>query len=90
MDTKIISLKDLYSFSGFRALVRLKPHPEDADARVVILRRRQKKVFVAVVVMPKVVFMTAGCIASVMFQAAARACMLSSSIVGFSASGARP
>lgn len=89
MDTKQ-SLKDLYSFPGFSALVRLKPHPEDADARVVTLRRRQKKVFVPVVAMLKAVFTIAGYIVSVMSQAAARACMLSLSIAGYFAGGARP
>jgi hypothetical protein len=89
MDNKT-SLKDLYSFPGFRALVRLKPHPEDADARVVALRRRQKKVFVPVAAMLKAAFTIAGYIAFVMSQAAARACMLSSSIAGYFAKGARP
>jgi hypothetical protein len=89
MDTKT-NLKDLYSFPGFRALIRLKPHPEDSNARVVTLRRRQKKVFVPVVAMPKAVFTIARYIVSVMFQAVAHAYMLSSSIAGFSARGARP
>ena len=39
------SLKDLYSFPGFRAGVKLKPHPGHPGARVVTLKRRQKKVF---------------------------------------------
>lgn len=39
------SLKDLYSFHGFRAGVKLKPHPGHLGARVVTLKRRQKKVF---------------------------------------------
>lgn len=40
------SLKDLYSFPGFRALARLKSHPDHPGARVVTLQRRQKKRFV--------------------------------------------
>jgi hypothetical protein len=48
MDTKL-TLKDLYSFPGFRALAKLTPHPEDPDARVVTFRRRQKKVSAPVV-----------------------------------------
>jgi hypothetical protein len=88
MNTKI-SLKDLYSFPGFRALIRLKPHPEDHDARVVTLRRRQKKAFVPVAVMLKAVFMTAECIAFVMSQAAARACTLSLSIAEYFAKGVK-
>lgn len=89
MDTKT-SLKDLYSFPGFRTLIRLRPHPGDLEARVVTLRRRQKKAFVPVADMSSAVFTTAGRIVSVMSQAAARECMLSSSIAGFSAQGARP
>lgn len=89
MKTKT-SLKDLYSFPGFRALIQLRPHSEDPDARVVTLRRRQKKVLVPVADMSSVVFTTAGRIVSVMSQAAERECMLSSSIAGFSAQGARP
>lgn len=40
------TLKDLYSFPGFRALARLKPHPYHPGAMVVTLKRRQKKLFV--------------------------------------------
>jgi len=42
------SLKDLYSFPGFRALARLKDYPEHPGARVVTLLRRKKKRFVHV------------------------------------------
>lgn len=42
------TLKDLYNFSGFRTLNQLKKHPEDTDARVITLRRRQKKTIVQV------------------------------------------
>ena len=42
MDTKT-NIKDLYSFVGFRAQATLKAHPEDTEARIVTLRRRQKK-----------------------------------------------
>ena len=89
METKT-TLKDLYSFPGFRALVRLKPRAEDPDARVIALRRRQKKAFVPVAVISKKVFMTGECIASEMSQAAARGCMLNSNTAGFFAKGARP
>ncbi len=89
MKTKT-SLKDLYSFPGFRALIRLRPHPEDPDARVVTLRRRQKKVLVPAADMSSAVFMTTGRIVSAMSQAVEHECMLSSSIAGFSAQGARP
>jgi hypothetical protein len=36
-------IKDLYSFPGFRAHSRLKPHPTVPGASVVTLVRRQKK-----------------------------------------------
>jgi hypothetical protein len=89
METKT-TLKDLYSFPGFRALVRLKPHPEDSDARVVTLCRRQKKILAPFVDMSSLVFTTGVCIVSGMSQAAARVCMLSSSTAEFFAKGARP
>jgi hypothetical protein len=37
------TLRDIYSFPGFRARARLKPHPKDPDGRIVRLERRQKK-----------------------------------------------
>ncbi len=40
------SFKDLYNFPGFRASVRIKPHPDHPGARVTTLKRRQKKLFV--------------------------------------------
>ncbi len=39
----IKTLRDIYSFPGFRALARLKPHPKDPEGRIVRLKRRQKK-----------------------------------------------
>lgn len=42
MKTKI-SFKDLYSFSGFRACAQLRKHSKHPGARVVTLKRRQKK-----------------------------------------------
>lgn len=39
----IKTLRDIYSFPGFRARARLKPHPKDPDGRIVRLERRQKK-----------------------------------------------
>jgi ribosomal protein L34 len=40
------TLKDLYSFPGFRARATLKPHSTDPEGRIVTLERRQKKRFV--------------------------------------------
>ena len=39
----IKTLRDIYSFPGFRARAKLKPHPKDPDGRIVRLERRQKK-----------------------------------------------
>ena len=39
----IQTLQDIYSFPGFRARARLKPHPKDPQGRIVRLERRQKK-----------------------------------------------
>ena len=39
----IKTLRDIYSFPGFRARARLKPNPKDPDGRIVRLERRQKK-----------------------------------------------
>jgi hypothetical protein len=39
----IQTLRDIYSFPGFRARARLKPHPKDPAGRIVRLERRQKK-----------------------------------------------
>jgi hypothetical protein len=40
---KKTTLSALYSFPGFRALSRLKDDPDDPGARIIVLRRRQKK-----------------------------------------------
>lgn len=49
MDKKT-TLKDLYSFPGFRAYGALRPHPEHAGAMILGLRRSQKKRHVPAVV----------------------------------------
>jgi hypothetical protein len=89
MDTKL-TLKDLYGFPGFRALAKLTPHPEDPDARVATLRRRQKKVPAPVVVGVNPVFMTVKFTASGTWRVAERECISNSSIAGFFAAIARP
>lgn len=45
---KTTTLKDLCSFTGFRALARLRPHPQHPGALIVTLKRRQKKRFAPV------------------------------------------
>jgi hypothetical protein len=37
------SLRDIYSFPGFRARATLKPHHDDHEGFIVKLERRQKK-----------------------------------------------
>jgi hypothetical protein len=37
------TIRDLYSFPGFRARATLKPHTEDPEGYIVRLERRQKK-----------------------------------------------
>jgi len=49
---KTVHIKDLYSFPGFRAQARLKPHPEAPGAQLVTLVRRQKKACAPVAVEP--------------------------------------
>ena len=39
----IKTLRDIYSFPGFRARARLKPHPKDPQGRIMRLERRHKK-----------------------------------------------
>ena len=53
------TIKDLYSFPGFEALLTLKDVPDDPGARVITLRRRQKKVPVHVVGIRNAAFTTA-------------------------------
>ncbi len=85
-----LTLKDLYSFPGFRALVKLKPHPEDPDARVVTLRRRQKKTSVPAVAESGPVVMTVKSTVSGIWPAAAREYISSSSPAGSSVGIVRP
>jgi hypothetical protein len=40
---KKTTLRALYSFPGFQALATLKEVPEDPGARIIVLRRQQKK-----------------------------------------------
>jgi len=37
------TLRDVYSFPGFRTRATLKPHPKDPNGSIVRLERRQKK-----------------------------------------------
>ena len=54
----IKTLRDIYSFPGFRARAKLKPHPKDPGGRIVTLERRQKKQSAPVAVMRYQVFET--------------------------------
>ena len=89
MDTKL-TLKDLYSFPGFRASARLESHPEDPGARVVTLHRRQKKVPALAAAGANRVIMTESFIAFGTWPAAARECILNSNTAGSTAAIAVP
>jgi hypothetical protein len=85
-----LTLKDLYSFPGFRARIKLKPHPEDPDARIVTLRRRQKKTSAPVVAGLGLAVMIVKFTMSGTWPAAARECILSSNTAGSIAAVAMP
>ena len=89
MDTQL-TLKDLYSFHGFRALTKLEPHPEDSGARVVTLRRRQKKVPALAAAGANRVIMTESFIAFGTWPAAAQECILNSNTAGSTAATVMP
>ena len=88
MDKKT-TLKDLCSFTGFRALAKLRPHPDHPGAVIVTLRRRQKKRFV-----PAVRFTVNGTIRKVdsfvTWMLLAHQSTWNLRFVGFSAHGAKP
>ncbi len=42
-------LVEEYAYPGFRPLLTIEKHPLDEDARIISLRRRQKKTFLVVV-----------------------------------------
>jgi len=84
------TIKDLYSFPGFEALLTLQEVPEDPGARVITLRRRQKKVFAPAAAMCNAAFTIAKSTAFGIFQAPAFVYGSSSNIAGSIATGARP
>jgi len=53
------TIKDLYSFPGFEALLTLKDVADDPGARVITLRRRQKKAHAPAAGILSAVFTTA-------------------------------
>jgi hypothetical protein len=87
--TKPKTIKDLYSFPGFEALLTLKDIPEDPGARVITLRRRQKKALALVAGTPNAVFTTIRLIVFGIFQELVFAYGLNSSTAGSNAIGAR-
>lgn len=54
----IKTLRDVYSFPGFRARATLKPHQKDTGGYIVKLERRQKKLSALAVVRRYQVFVT--------------------------------
>lgn len=76
------TLKSLYSFLGFDALSDLNPHLRDPEARVVTLRRHQKKISAPPATKSKAVFTTVADIVSGIYPAAAPGCMLNLNTIG--------
>jgi hypothetical protein len=65
-------LVDEYKYPGFRPLSTIQNHPVDNDARIITLRRRQKKLYAAVVVKPILHSMTERHDLSAIYHAAIR------------------
>lgn len=84
------TIKDLYSFPGFEALLTLQEVPDDPGARVITLRRRQKKILVPVADTSSAVFTTAKFTAFEIWSELAFACGSNSSTEGLNATGAKP
>ena len=84
------TIKGLYSFTGFEALLTLQEVPDDPGARVITLRRRQKKILVPAVGMFSAVFTTAKFTALEIWSEPAFACGSNSSTAGLNATGAKP
>ena len=83
------SFKDLYSFPGFQASVRIKPHPDHPGARVTTLKRRQKKLFAHVDKL-NVAGMTVGLRQFVTLMPVERQSIWSSRFAGLNAESAMP
>jgi hypothetical protein len=83
------TIRDLFSFPGFQALTTLQEVPEDPGARVITLRRRQKKVPAPVVAMFSEAFTIAWSTVSGIFLEGAFGSGLTLSIAGSFATGAR-
>jgi hypothetical protein len=86
---KKTTLRSLYSFPGFQALATLKEVPEDPGARIIVLRRRQKKQPVPAVTVKRAYTIGAP-IKFGTWTPAASASIWSSSIAGYAAKGAMP
>jgi len=85
---KKTTLRSLYSFPGFQAQAALKGIPEDPGARIIVLRRRQKKRPVPVVTVKQA--STIGVlIRFATWTPAASASTWNSSIAGYTAKGVK-
>jgi hypothetical protein len=84
------TLKDLYSFPGFRARATLRKHPSDAGGRVVTLERRQKKVPAVVAGTVKQASTTGGNIVFVIKPVAIGGFILNLNTAVFSAHSVKP
>ena len=84
------TIKDLYSFPGFEALLTLKEFPEDPGAKVITLRRRQKKVPVPAAGILNAAFTTVRSTVFGIFREPVIVYGSSLNIAGSIAAGARP
>lgn len=84
------TIKDLYSFPGFEALLTLQEVPDDPGARVITLRRRQKKILVPVAGTSSAAFTTANFTAFEIWSELAFACGSNLSTAGSNATGVKP
>ena len=84
------TLRDIYSFPGFRARATLKPHPKDPQGRIVRLERRQKKQSARVAVQPYQAFETDALTWFVIWMPVQPGYTSNSNIVGLPARSAKP
>jgi hypothetical protein len=86
---KKTTLRSLYSFPGFQAFATLKAVPDDPGARIIVLRRRQKKQPAPAVIVKQAATIEPFTRSETLMPAASVSTW-SSSTAGYAARGARP
>ena len=86
----IKTLRDIYSFPGFRVRATLKCHPKDTGGYIVKLERRQKKRSVPAAVRPYQAFETDALMWYETWMPVQPAYTLNSNIAGLPAHSAKP